>query len=364
MTFSTEARGMTEAKAHARKASVLAVDLGGQHASCGLMSGRRMLAFEDIPLDSQAGLSAALPLVAESLHGLLARAPGAAGPCAGIGFSFCGLVDSERCRILSTNGKYDDGPEIDLAEWAKEQLRLPLRLENDARTALLGERYAGSGQGCDDIVMMTLGTGVGGAAMIGGQLLHGKHFQAGCLGGHFGADYQGRGCTCGNLGCVEAEASGWSLPLICAAHPLFAASPLASLAHIGFEELFSLAASGDACAIEVRDKCIRAWSAAVVSLIHAYDPELVVLGGGVMTAASQILPAVRDYAGRHAWTPWGKVEIRSAALGNQASLYGAVPLMGVVPVPGRGRLREPAVRVRGDCADGTLSTVSLSESIR
>ena len=97
-----------------------------------------------------------------------------------------------RRRILSTSSKYDDGPEIDLVAWARAELDLPLRLENDARTALLGERYAGAGQGCDDIVMMTFGTGIGGAAMIGGRLLHGKHFQAGCLGGHFAADYRGR----------------------------------------------------------------------------------------------------------------------------------------------------------------------------
>ncbi len=322
---------LTEPEAHAPRSSVLAVDLGGRHASCALVSAGRVLVCENIPLDSRAGLAAALPLLTESLRGLLAQAPAAAAPCAGIGFSFCGLVDSSRCRILSTNGKYDDGPQIDLAGWARDRFGLPLRLENDARTALLGERYAGAGQGFDDIAMMTLGTGVGGAAMIGGRLLHGKHFQAGCLGGHLGADYRGRGCTCGNVGCVEAEASGWSMPLICAAHPLFVDSPLASLPHIGFEDLFRLAAGGDACAIGVRDHCIRVWSSAAVSLIHAYDPELVVLGGGVMAAAAEILPAVQDYVGRHAWTPWGKVEIRAAALGNRASLLGAVPLLEADP---------------------------------
>jgi glucokinase len=313
------------------ESSALAVDLGGQHASCALVSGKRVLACENIPLDGQAGLAATLPLLAESLRGLLARAPASAGPCGGVGFSFCGLVDSQRCRILSTNAKYDDGPGIDLAGWARAQLGLPLRLENDARTALLGERYAGAGQGFDEIVMMTLGTGIGGAAMIGGRLLLGKHFQAGCLGGHLGADYRGRDCTCGNVGCVEAEASGWSLPLICAAHPMYADSALAALPHIGFEDLFRLAASGDACACEVRDRCIRVWSAGAVSLIHAYDPELVILGGGVMHSADQILPIVRDYAGRHAWTPWGKVEIRAAALGNRASLLGAIPLLEADP---------------------------------
>src|ERR1017187_61457 len=116
--------------------SVLAVDLGGLHASCALVSGKHALACDTIPLDGQAGLAAALPPLAETLRGLLERTPGGPGNCRGIGFSFCGLVDSERSRILSTNGKYDDGPSIDLVAWARTQLGLPLQLENDARTAL------------------------------------------------------------------------------------------------------------------------------------------------------------------------------------------------------------------------------------
>src|SRR5205814_3525169 len=86
-------------------------------------------------------------------------------------------------------------------------------------------------------------TGVGGAAMIDGKLLRGKHFQAGCLGGHLGVNHKGRSCACGNIGCVEAEASSWSLPAICAAHPLFEKSPLSALSAISFERLFQIAAN-------------------------------------------------------------------------------------------------------------------------
>ena len=71
----------------------------------------------------------------------------------------------------------------------------------------------GAARGCDNVVMITLGTGIGGAAMIEGKLLRGKHAQAGCLGGHLPAKVGGRACTCGAIGCLEAEASGWALPL-------------------------------------------------------------------------------------------------------------------------------------------------------
>ena len=174
--------------------------------------------------------------------------------------------------------------------------------------------------------MLTLGTGVGGAAMIDGKLLRGKHFQAGCLGGHLGVNHKGRTCSCGNIGCVEAEASSWALPEICAAHPLFKRSPLAVAPAIDFDHLFQIAGAGDACAVEIRDACIEVWSAGAVSMVHAYDPEVLIIGGGIMKSAHEILPSMSAYIERHAWTPWGKIMTRAAILKDRASLIGAVPL--------------------------------------
>ena len=308
--------------------NILAVDLGGSHAACGLVSGTNILACEAVAFRGAETLANVVSDLTCVIRKLLASSP-AFARCDGIGFSFCGLVDSRRGLILSTNGKYADGPDFDLPGWAYAEFGLPLRLENDARTALLGEWYAGAGRGSNDIVMMTLGTGVGGAAMIDGKLLRGKHFQAGCLGGHFGANYKGRLCSCGNVGCVEAEASSWSLPGICTAHPLFGTSRLAALSNINFENLFRLASAGDVCAQAIRDHCIEVWAAGAVSLIHAYDPEILILGGSVMQSAAEILPAISRYIERHAWTPWGKVTVRVASLMDRASLIGAVPLFDV-----------------------------------
>ena len=305
--------------------SILSVDVGGSHAACALVSGTQILAYETIPAKGAETLGAVVSALTSVMQRLLAGCP-KSDRCRGIGFSFCGLVDSRRARILSINGKYSDAPAFDLTGWARSEFNLPLRLENDARTALLGEWYAGAGRGSNDIVMLTLGTGVGGAAMIDGKLLRGKHFQAGCLGGHLGVNHKGRTCSCGNIGCVEAEASSWSLPAICAAHSLFAKSPLAALPAITFERLFQIAANGDACALAVRDACIEVWAAGAVSMVHAYDPEVLILGGGVMNSAQEILPAISEYIDRHAWTPWGKVMIRAATLMDRASLLGAVPL--------------------------------------
>ena len=196
--------------------SILAVDVGGSHAACALVSGTHILACKTVPARGTSNLEIVVSALTGAMRQLLASCPESDG-CRGIGFSFCGVVDSKRCQILSSNDKYSDSAGFDLARWAQTEFNLPLRLENDARTALLGEWYAGAGRGSNDIVMLTLGTGIGGAAMIDGKLLRGKHFQAGCLGGHLGVNHKGRLCACGNIGCVEAEASSWSLPAISSA---------------------------------------------------------------------------------------------------------------------------------------------------
>ena len=304
---------------------VLAVDLGGTHATCALVEDQVCLDSTVLDYRASGGLQPLLPEIAIALRDICSRAAVAFSDLAGIAMAFCGLVDSSSGRVLSTNAKFTDATTLDLPEWSRCELGLPLRLENDARMALLGEHYAGAARGIEDIVMVTLGTGIGGAAMIGGNLLRGRHFQAGCLGGHLPVTLSGRACSCGALGCAESEASGWALPIIVKEWPGFEHSSL-NQGEISFERLFGHAAAGDTVALEVREHCLRVWSANAVALIHAYDPEILVYGGGVMRSASSILPSIQEYVARHAWTPWGKVQVKSAELGNNAGIIGAVPL--------------------------------------
>ncbi len=299
---------------------ILAVDLGGTHATCAVVENRQVLDRATVSLPESSSLIAALSAIATPL-----RAMHTVHRAQAIGFGFCGLVDSRRTRIASTNGKYEDGPSLDLALWARQQFDLPLRLDNDARLALLGECYAGAAQGETDVVMFTLGTGIGGVAMIEGRLLRGKHDQAGVLGGHVPVTLDGRRCTCGGLGCAESEAAGWSLPLVAREWPGFAASQLASR-RIDFENVFSCANAGEQVARELVAHCLKVWGAAAVAAIHAFDPELLVYGGGVMKSADAILPFLQEYVRANAWTPWGTVRVCAAQLGNDAALLGVVPL--------------------------------------
>jgi glucokinase len=96
---------------------------------------------------------------------------------------------------------------------------------------------------------------------------------------------------------------------------------------IGFKELFEEATAGDRVAIAIRDRCLKVWAANAVGLVHAYDPELIVVGGGVAKSASLLIPYIESYVQKHAWTPWGRVRVRAAELGNNAALLGAIPLL-------------------------------------
>lgn len=309
------------------KSKALAVDLGGSHATCAIVEGASVIAFETLHINGAMKLVDVLPRIANELHRLTQQTEVEMKECAGIAFGFPGIVNTQNGRVLSTNQKFVDATELDLPRWARESFDLKLRIENDARLALLGEQFAGAAKGYTDIVMMTLGTGIGGAAMIENRLLRGKHFQAGCLGGHFPIQLNGRKCNCGNIGCVEAEASTWALPQICREQEKFDESSLVQVPVIDFATLSRHAANGDKVANAVWQHSLNVWAAGAVAMIHAYDPEVLVIGGGVMKDTARVLPFIERHIKAHAWTMWGDVAVCAAQLGNHAALVGALPLL-------------------------------------
>src|SRR5260370_3698634 len=219
----------------------IGIDLGGSHATIALIKDDQVLGSHRVSLDSAQPLRPALDLFAEAIRKLLAELQVDATKCEGLALGFCGLADARIGRVVSTNKKYEDAPLIDFEAWCRQEFGLRFVIESDARMALLGERHAGAARGCDNVVMITLGTGIGGAAMIEGKLLRGKHAQAGCLGGHLPARVGGRPCTCGAIGCLEAEASGWSLPLLARECRRFSASAVVGPHDVSVNIAFSLA---------------------------------------------------------------------------------------------------------------------------
>lgn len=301
----------------------IAIDLGGTNIKIALIKEGVILTRCSLPSHSSKGLKKRLTTIGEVATELIKEADVNAFDLDGVGIAFPGLVDVTKNKVISTNQKYDDALSVDLVQWVKSCWNVPMVIDNDARMALRGEWKHGAGKGIDNLVMVTLGTGVGGAALMEGRMLYGKHFQAGCLGGHFTINFNGKTCTCGNRGCVESEASGWRLASLVEEHADNENTLPDKDGEMNFEQLFTLARQNNPTARKIINHCIDAWSAGIISLIHAYDPEMVILSGGIMNSASEIIPSIQKNVDKYAWTPWGKVNVAAATYVNDAVLLGA-----------------------------------------
>jgi glucokinase len=301
----------------------LVVDVGGTRIKAGVLQDAALVAQQSIDANASQGLAAQLPRIVTVLESLCRDAGIAVEDCAALAVAFPGLIDASTQRIRDAAfGKYADAAQLDLPRWSQDTLGLQLLLENDARMALLGEWRAGAGRGSDDLVMVTLGTGLGTAVLVTGLMMQGKHGQAGILGGHLTIQHDGRLCACGNLGCAEAEASTSVLPILAAQAEGFTESPLCRSSTIDYATVLQLAHAGDPCSMRLRHRSLRVWSSMIVNLVHAYDPERVIVGGGVMAANVDFLDELTELVLARVNTPWGRVELVPGQLADQAALFG------------------------------------------
>lgn len=305
------------------------IDFGGTNIKIGLVEGGKVAAKTSLPAYSENGLSPRLPAVERAVNELLREAGVALSACRGVGLALPGIVDTDRRRLLATPGKYADAVGLDFGAWIREAFSLPFVVENDARAALVGEAAYGAAKGASDAVMVIFGTGIGTAALMNGDVVRGAHYQAGILGGHLTTDIHGGVCTCGNKGCVEAHAGAWALAVRAARLPGFAESAAAKRAEpLGYEDVLQAASRGEEWARRLLESLIEHWSAGIVNLIHAYDPKVVVLSGGLMKSAGQVLPPMKERILASAWTPWGAPEFVVAEDPDTSVLLGLSCLIG------------------------------------
>jgi len=310
----------------------IAIDLGGTRIKTGLLKDNVLLEKKILDAESDKGLQPNLARLEAVIDELLKKYEVKQGMLQGIGLAFPGIVNPLSKKIIATNKKYDDAPQLNLSEWAAQKWNTTLYIENDARMAAVGEWKFGAARGSDNVVVVTIGTGIGSSAIIEGRLLRGKHFQAGVLGGHFTVQYNGNVCTCGNLGCVEAQASTWNISEMIKADPGFSKSSLATspqpspsgegVNDLDFYAVFKASKEKDELATRIKYECMNIWSAGIINLIHAYDPEIVVLGGGILNSKEEIIPYIQQRVSQYAWTPWGKVQIKASELMDDAAILG------------------------------------------
>jgi glucokinase len=273
---------------------VLGIDIGGNQIRAGMVDQEgAILAARTIP--TPADLDAFLPALQDAIHWLVESTELPSG----VGVGCKGMIDPATTRIESLRGSLHFLEGLRLADLVGLPLDVPVFADNDARVALAGEMVWGAARGRENVLMLTLGNGVGGAALVNGRILRGHSGVAGNM-GHITVNPHGAICACGNRGCLETvfsaraiEADAWA-----AVHRgcdsvltrLFREQPqLASC-----RTIFQAASEGDALAVAIVSGAIYNLGAALAGLLNIFDPEVVILGGQVADAGSDLLVPLQE----------------------------------------------------------------------
>ena len=242
---------------------------------------------------------------------------------AAVGLSCGGPLDAPSGVVLSPP-HLPGWIDIPLGRYAADEFGVPFALENDATAAALGEHRFGAGRGVSTMVYLTISTGVGGGAVIDGRLHRGAAGNGGEL-GHVTVRRDGRLCSCGRRGCVEAYASGTSIAE--RAREALAedgTSSLATVLEVTAADVAREAAAGDHLAARLWAETVDLLGAAVTDLVNVLEPELVVLGGGVTRSGAMLLDPVRRIVHTEAMGPAAAaVRVEMSALGDAVCVVGA-----------------------------------------
>ena len=206
---------------------------------------------------------------------------------------------------------------------------MPVKAGNDATVAALGEAWKGGGQGCDNMVLATLGTGIGGGIVIGGKVLHGVHGAGGEIGHIVLNRDETEVCNCGKKGCAEQYCSATGIVRIAKQflQNSDAPSSLRSIRTLACKDIFDAAAEKDALALEILDKVYAYLAEFLANVCVVVDPECVVLGGGVSKAGAPLLEGIQRHFGKYVFHAVSGVRFSLASLGNDAGAYGAFKLI-------------------------------------
>jgi glucokinase len=309
---------------------VLAIDIGGTNMRGALVSKTGdILARDDIPTQASEGQSAAMKRLATLLRRLSSEVPEAEP--VGIGMAIAGTVDPETGMFFNPPNLptwHDSTPSLDLGE----HLGLPSWVHNDASLAALGEYVFGIGAGTTSLVMVTLGTGIGGGLVLDGRVYGGHRGYAGEI-GHLVVDSAGPQCPCGGKGCLEMMASGTAMARI-ARERLAAGEPslVTELVHgdldkVRAETLVAAEEQGDLLAGEVLRGAADYMGVGVATLRSVLDPEMIVIGGGVSRNLHIFFPRLVASAKAHAMTvDKALCPVVTTVLGDDAGLLGAAAL--------------------------------------
>ena len=314
--------GMTEGR------PILGIDIGGTNLGAAVATpDGRVLASLRRPSQATDGPDAMIDRVVDMGRAAIAETGVALEDVAAIGISCGGPLDPPRGLVLNAlnNPGWVDVPVVDRVQAA---LGRPTYLENDANAAALAEHRFGAGRGVRNLVYLTISTGLGGGAIVDGRLIHGEDGNAGEL-GHLVVRVNGRPCHCGSFGCIEAYCSGTSIAE--RAREALSAPGSTSRMHaaggsvVRAEDVVLAARADDPLACALWAETTEVLGAGIVSMIHAFNPRLVLMGGGVAKAGNMLFEPIRRIVSEQAM-PWlaDRVAIEPAQLGDLSGVLGAV----------------------------------------
>ena len=288
-----------------------------------------LLRSAQIPTHAEAGPEPALARLLDVLSSLVESQGIRPEEMRAIGVDSAGIVDPSTNRVVDSPNlrTWEDFP---LADRLQERFGVPVFLENDVNAMAYGEWRCGAGRGTRNMLALTLGTGVGGGLILDGRLYRGAHGAAGEL-GHMSLDIHGQHCNCPNIGCLERHiGASWITER--ANHKIGSDARPSVMRGLPAEELtphrLSIASeAGDGIAADILQETGELLGYGLVSLVNIFDPERVVIGGGVALAGHRLFdPALRIVQAHAMKIPAQKVQLVAAQLGNDAAIVGAALL--------------------------------------
>lgn len=303
----------------------LGLDIGGTSAKFGLVdhtgnilySKQYSVAFDDYK-------TPILDTVIHSTDDFCRLAGIPSDKLSGIGISATGQIDSMCGIITGSGGNIANWEGTSLKESFAEKFHLPVTVVNDANCVALGEKWIGAAKNRRNVIVLTIGTGLGGGIIIDNKILLGQFGYGGEI-GHFSINNTGLPCTCGNTGCFEQYASMTAL-IKSVTDYYETTAPSYLLNHkIDGKSIFDSVASGNSDIIKIVDSWIHDISCGIVSLIHIFNPEIVLIGGGVCVQKELFINKLRKSVFGSVMPNFRQnLTLQSAALGNNAGLIGAV----------------------------------------
>jgi len=308
-----------------------AIDLGGTKLLSVIATpDGEILARDRRPSQTQEGLEAILARMAGSLDSAAEEAGVQPSQLGAVGVASAGAINFDR-GIVSEAPQLPGWQDVPLRDLLQEQLQLPVLLDNDANAAGFGELTFGAGRGSRHLIYLTISTGIGGGIIIDGQLYRGKSGAAAEL-GHIVIDMGGPVCPCGARGCLEAIASGTAMVWRAQEALEQGRSPL--LAQLAAEEpltaelIARAARQGDEACTEIYRVAAFALGNALASYVSIFDPNAIVLGGGIMNSSELIFePARRTMEGMVRRLPLQGLRVLKGELGDESGVLGMVALL-------------------------------------